>query len=166
MFWKQYSKEFPNTILHIYSSFKLYGAEEIDKKYGNWEKIKKIKNLKFHGIIPNKALLQEIKKAKLMIYPCNYAETYGNILNEAKAMKTPVISTPIGNIPALLKEKEVLVEGEPYSKKFFKDFAKTIKKLLENPKMYERIQLSMIARTDQEYYNDLNKFIGDVEKHV
>ena len=86
------------------------------------------------GSLPHQQLVEELKSAKLMIYPGNHRETSCTAAIEAQAAGVPVVSSKIGALPETVEDGNtgVLISGEPNSKTYQKSFADTVIDLLQN----------------------------------
>jgi glycosyltransferase involved in cell wall biosynthesis len=61
--------------------------------------------VKFTGWIPHEELPDYLNKLKLLVLP-SYTEGLPNIMLEAMACGTPVLATPVGAIPDVIKDEE------------------------------------------------------------
>lgn len=61
-------------------------------------------NVSFTGFLNKKKLNAVISRAKAVIVPSQWYETFGMIIAEAYASHKPVIAGEIGNVPALIEE--------------------------------------------------------------
>ena len=166
LIWKQLSPLYPKSKLHIYSSYKLYGNKELDKKYKNFEKIKKLKNVVWHGAKNRKEMLKQLNKSKLMLAPHTYPETYGNVFNEAKSYLVPVITTDIGSAKEVLDKNGITIKGNAYSEKYQQKFLTEVVACMESIFYYRNLQRVSRYRTHKDYEKDIIKLIKGVEKNV
>jgi glycosyltransferase involved in cell wall biosynthesis len=106
-------EEFPEVKLHIHTGGQLWGwdNEQFRKMYN-----KMIKNkILFHGNIGRKKLAKRLNQSKIFLHPCVFEEHFGQTILEAMTSGCVVITTPIGNIPNLIKNNKTgyLIEGSP-----------------------------------------------------
>lgn len=81
-------------------------------------------NVEFDGFLNREALATVIQKAKAVIVPSQWYETFGMIIAEAYAAHTPAIVGDIGNIAALVDDGKTGL-------KFKYDSAESIKNAVE-----------------------------------
>jgi glycosyltransferase involved in cell wall biosynthesis len=87
------------------------------------------------GWIPHNDLPRTLNKLKLLVLP-SYSEALPNILLEAMACGTPVLATPVGAIPDIIKDGEtgfLLESNDP------KHIADKIVELLGKPELLEKV---------------------------
>lgn len=78
------SKEFPNILLNVYSSFSIYGWNERDKPYLKlFEMIANHPNMNYHGVVSNPTILKKLSETNYFLYPCIWEETSCIALIEA-----------------------------------------------------------------------------------
>lgn len=90
------------------------------------------------GWIPHDKLSDYLNEMKLLVLP-SYTEGLPNILLEAMACGTPVLATPIGAIPDIVKEGEtgfLLKSNDP------KHIADRVIKLLNQPELLEKVSIN------------------------
>lgn len=67
------------------------------------EEIQKISNIKLCGFLSGKSLTDEIRKAKLVVFPSECYENCPFTVMEAQLCRTPVLASDLGGIPELIK---------------------------------------------------------------
>ena len=67
------------------------------------KKCNKYINVKFLGWIPHENLSNYLNELRLLVFP-SYSEGVPNIVLEAMACGTPVLATPVGGIPGIIKD--------------------------------------------------------------
>ncbi|MFC2080672.1 glycosyltransferase family 4 protein [Bacteroidota bacterium] len=102
-------------------SFNVCGISEDEELVRILKKIYRIEfggiNIKFLGKLTAEDLVSELQSANLFIHP-SHAENSPNSICEAMALGMPIISTNVGGIPSIIKDKSeglLIQEGEPYS---------------------------------------------------
>jgi glycosyltransferase involved in cell wall biosynthesis len=87
------------------------------------------------GPIPHRDVPQYLNKMKLLVLP-SYTEGLPNIILEAMACGTPVLATPVGAIPNVIKDNEtgfLLKSNDP------RHIAERIIELLNKPELLEKV---------------------------
>jgi glycosyltransferase involved in cell wall biosynthesis len=88
--------------LHIWSSVRLYGEVYFgeDQKFEPlYERARELKNVFYHGIVPNDELRQALGDIDFLAYPCTFAETSCLSVIEAMSAGCRVICPSIGALP-------------------------------------------------------------------
>ena len=67
------------------------------------EEIKKVSNIKLYGFLSGKQLTDEIRKAKLVVFPSECYENCPFTVMEAQLCETPVLASDLGGIPELIE---------------------------------------------------------------
>lgn len=136
---------FPDTELHIYSSFATWGKsdffhKEIEKKI--FDKTKQA-GVFLHKPVTNKELAQKLSESYLFLYPNHeaketyfYAETFGMSVVEAQFAGLPIITSDRGALCETVKNNETgfLINEEPYFEEYKKAFLEKTISLLTNEK--------------------------------
>lgn len=104
--------------------------EEETRKHGLEEKVE------FTGRIPRDRLPEYYNQMRLFVFP-SYTEGQPGVVKEAMACGTPVLATPVGGIPDLIRDGEtgfIIKENSP------EGIAKDVGRALQNPKLDEIAQ--------------------------
>lgn len=94
--------------------------------------------VKIVGWIPHEELPNYLNELKLFVLP-SYTEGLPDAMLEAMACGTPVLATPVGAIPDIIKEREtvfLLKSNAP------KHIAERIIELLDNPELLEKVSIN------------------------
>jgi glycosyltransferase involved in cell wall biosynthesis len=84
------SQQFDNIHLDVYSSFHIYGWGQRDEPYNQlFAKIHEHPNMKYHGSVPNKQVLEALDHAHVFLYPNIWKET--SCISLIEAIKSQVI---------------------------------------------------------------------------
>ena len=89
--------------------------------------------VEFTGLIPHENVPKYLNEIKLLVFP-SYTEGLPNIVLEAMACGTPVLATPVGGVPDLIKDEEtgfILEDNSPEC------IAKNVIRALEHPNLDE-----------------------------
>ena len=142
--WLRIVEKYPTAKLHIFSSMEIYGAKELDDlhfgKMFNDMKSGRFKNLIFHGSVPQKEMLKVMHESYMLLYPNTYPETYCNVIMEARACKTPFITSKLGALYETGSPAGVFIEGNARSPEYLENFLKTLDFIISDPKFYDTLQ--------------------------
>lgn len=125
------------------------------------------KEFNFIGSLPNKEVLDILKKSDIALLP-TYADTYGYFILEAQACGTPVISTDIRAIPEINNEDcgwiinvpkddsgngklSTKEEREFFSSTIEKELYKICKNILEKPEIIIEKSVKSISRINSSH---------------
>ena len=102
--------------------------------------------VEFVGWIPHTEVPKYLNEMRLLVLP-SYTEGLPGVVQEAMACGTPVLATPVGAIPDLIKDGETgfIMEDNSY-----KCIAKNIIRALEHPRLNE-IALNARRLIEREY---------------
>ena len=158
--WLQIVEKYPTAKLHIFSSMAIYGAEELDDlHFGKMFRDMKggrFKNLIYHGSVPQEELLKCMSESFMLLYPNTYPETYCNVVMEARAARTPFITTDLGSLKETGGHAGCYIEGNPRSPEYLKKFLETLDFVIADPKFYKTLQNNCYPiRSIQDYKQDL-----------
>jgi len=138
---------------------------------GDREYIKKlnklIKNLKlneyirFKGQIHYKLIIKEYDNNDVLLVPSVREEAFGLIILEAMSRGIPVIASNIGGIPEIIEDGRTGILVPPRNPI---KMAKAIKKLIEDPSLYEQISINGINEVKEKYTNE--KVINQIDNYI
>jgi len=122
------------------------------------------KHVKFLGFVEHKVLPEYYANADLFVFPSR-RESFGLVLAEAMAMGLPAVSTQVGAIPEVIKNRETGILAPPDDPK---NFAEAVNSLLDDPKKMKIMGLKgrerakkyftwqkVVKRVEDEYKNIL-----------
>ena len=74
----------PDIHLDVFSSFKIYGWEEMDKQFEPlYEQIRNHPQMTYHGFVPNETVKEHLNKSHIFAYPSLWLETSCRAMLEA-----------------------------------------------------------------------------------
>jgi len=140
--WRKIVEWFPEAKLHIFSSMAIYDGQSHDEIYFNqlYKKLKTIKGIVYHGSVTQEEVLQYMDRATMLLYPNTFAETYCNVIMEARASRTPFITSNRGSLKETGGLAGMYVEGNPYSEEYQKDFLDKVHSAITNKVLLETMQ--------------------------
>ena len=75
---------FPNIHLDVFSSFKIYGWDEMDSKFNQlYDQVRDHPNMTYHGFASQEVLREHMLNAHILAYPCVWKETSCRVLIES-----------------------------------------------------------------------------------
>ena len=158
--WLQIVEKYPTAKLHIFSSMAIYGAAELDdlhfgKMFADM-KGGRFKNLIFHGSVPQEEMLKVMNESFMLLYPNTYPETYCNVIMEARACRTPFITTDLGSLKETGGLAGCFISGDARSPEYLKTFLETLDSIIADPKIYKDLQNNCYPiRSIKDYQKDL-----------
>jgi glycosyltransferase involved in cell wall biosynthesis len=158
--WKSIIVKYPTATLHVFSSMKIYGAENLDdlyfsKMYGDL-KNNRYKGVIYHGSQPQRIVLDQMKKTFMLLYPNVYPETYCNVVMESRACHTPFITTDLGALRETGNSGGAFIDGSARDPQYQEKFLKTLDLIISDPKIYAEMQKACYPiRTFEDYAKDL-----------
>jgi glycosyltransferase involved in cell wall biosynthesis len=139
---KLITKEFKN-VLFIFVG----GGKEQDfmVKYCQIERLEKY--VKFTGYLPSKQIVQILNSSDIFALP-SYSEGFPLVILEAMAAGLPIVSTPVGAIPEIVKNGENGFLVRPMD---HLALAEKIKWLVENGELRKKIADNNIKKIQEKY---------------
>jgi glycosyltransferase involved in cell wall biosynthesis len=121
------------------TEFLICGKGDLSDKLKKIIKDKELEeHIKLDGWIPHEDLPRVLNELKLLVLP-SYTEGLPNITLEAMACGTPVLATPVGAIPDVIRDGEtgfLLESNNP------KRIAERIVELLNKPELLEKVSIN------------------------
>ena len=169
--WKRIIEKYPTATLHVFSSMKIYGAENLDDLYFskmyNDLRNNRYKGVVYHGSQPQKVMLEQMKKTFMLLYPNVYPETYCNVVMEARACRTPFITTDLGALRETGNGGGAFIEGNARTEEYQEKFLKTLDLIISNTKIYQEMQNACYPiRTFDDFAKDLLSEINRLNKEI
>ena len=119
--------------------------------------VNKLENIKNAGFMSGDELDTLIREAQFSICPSEVHENCPFSVMESEERGTPVVGARVGGVPELIKDD---VNGRLFKQKDYKELAKIIRELWENPETVERYSRECLKLNRdglQEYYEKLMK---------
>ena len=161
--WDKWIESHPDDVLHVCSSMAIYGAKYLDElEYATFYKtLKNTKGIQYHASVKIEELYKYYQQSFLLLYPNTYAETYCNVIAEAKACGTPFITSNKGALPETGGKAGLYIDGNPRTPYYKKDFLEAMEKVRANPSLYTQLQENCKDhRTWKDYYKDIDELIA------
>lgn len=151
--WPEIKRQIPHATLYIYSGMSIYDAPETPETSSIFELAEKMAHL---GVVLNEPITQgilakEIMRAEVMLYPSTFTETSCISAIEAQVASTPIITTRDGALPETVKDRGVLIDGDPYSDEYQKKFIDEAVKMLTD----DSYRTSFIGANDKFRWSDV-----------
>jgi glycosyltransferase involved in cell wall biosynthesis len=78
------AEKYPNIHLHVFSSWKIYGWEQMDEQFERvYKKIREHPQMTYHGFAPRDAIVAQLQRSHILAYPCIWRETACRVLIES-----------------------------------------------------------------------------------
>jgi len=146
------SRDFKNVHLNIYGK----GPEENkSKKFVSNARLND--KVHFHGRIPNKALIAEIKRADLVIVPSLH-EAQSLFVLEAMACEKPLIAFDTPSMREIIEDGENGVLAKSFD---YRDLAEKIRVVLTDRKLRMRL-----GQNAHEYVKEKHNWSKQIEKYI
>jgi len=130
------------------------------------EKSKLKDHIIFRGKMLQEEVFKEYCKYDLLLVPSIWEEPSANTILESMANGVPVIATNVGGIPETIENGKT---GLLVPKKNPIKMAEAVKKLIDNPYLYEQLSIHGIGEIQEKYTNkkiieQINNYLNDVFK--
>ena len=98
--FEELAKQYSNIHLNVFSSFKIYGWEEMDKNFEPlYDRIRSHPQMTYHGFAPQETLKTHIQNSHILAYPCIWTETACRVLIESMSAGLLCVHPNIGALP-------------------------------------------------------------------
>ena len=116
----------------------------------------RFKNLIYHGSVLQEEMLKVMHSSFMLLYPNTYPETYCNVIMEARACRTPFITTDLGSLKETGGHAGCFISGDARSPEYLKTFLETLDSIIADPKIYKDLQNNCYPiRSIKDYQKDL-----------
>jgi len=98
--FEELSKKYDNIHLHVFSSFKIYGWEEQDKKFESlYNRVRSHPKMTYHGFSDRSTLESYLKQCHILAYPSIWTETSCRVLMESMSAGLFCVHPNLGALP-------------------------------------------------------------------
>ena len=145
-------QEHPDSELHIFAGLDIYDREQ--KFAGPYvQQYKQLRavlmtlpNCEVHGNVTQPQLARELMKSSVLLYPNTTFETCCITAIEGQAAGCPVIASANSALPETVGDAGFVIEGEPGSEKYSRDYVDALNKLLSDDELWRQKSESGLAR--------------------
>lgn len=119
-------------------------------------------NVKFMGFIPKRDLPRYYNSMRLLVLP-SYSEGLPNVILEAMACGTPVLATPVGAIPDIIKDEEtgfIMEDNSPEC------IAKNVLRAIEHPNLEKIAKNALLLIQNKFTYKVAIKRYKEILKYL
>ena len=98
--FKYLAQKYPNIHLDVFSSFKIYGWDDLDKKFEPlYQQCREHPQITYHGFTPNDQLKEHLNQSHIFAYPSIWMETGCIALMEAMSAGLVCVHPNFGALP-------------------------------------------------------------------
>jgi len=102
----------PEIHLDVFSSFKIYGWDEADKKYEQlYNRCRNHPQITYHGFVPHEQLLEHLNKSHIFAYPSIWQETSCRALIESMSAGLICVHPNYGALPDTSGSLNIMYHG-------------------------------------------------------
>lgn len=111
--FKHLAQQYPNIHLHVYSSFKIYGWDEMDKQFEPlYDEIRNHPQMTYHGFVPNEQLKEDLNKYHVFAYPSIWLETSCRSMLESMSAGLVCVHPSFGALPETSGGLNIMYRGD------------------------------------------------------
>lgn len=133
--WPDVIKAVPAARLHLFTSMKVYNAEETDDYSRMYELAQSLPGVKYRGSVGQAELRETALECRALAYPCTFPETSCIAAMEAMAAGCAVVSTSAGALIETAWKNPLIAPGGNW----LPVWTKALIKVLTNDEEYERL---------------------------
>jgi len=101
-----------NIHLDVFSSFKIYGWDEMDKQFEPlYDEIREHPNMTYHGFVPNNELKEHLNKSHIFAYPSTWIETSCRAMLEAMSAGLVCVHPNYGALAETSGSLNIMYQG-------------------------------------------------------
>ena len=111
--FKYLAQNNPNIHLHVFSSFKIYGWDQMDAQFEPlYNEIRNHPQMTYHGFVPNDEVKAFLNKAHVFAYPSIWPETSCRAMLEAMSAGLVCVHPTYGALPETSGGLNVMYRGD------------------------------------------------------
>jgi len=110
--FKYLTERHENIHLDVFSSFKIYGWDEMDKQFESlYDEIREHPNMTYHGFVPNNELKEHLNKSHIFAYPSTWVETSCRAMLEAMSAGLVCVHPNYGALAETSGSLNIMYQG-------------------------------------------------------
>ena len=164
--WKDIKERIPNATLEVYSSMKIYGADEIiDKQFEPmYNSLNRMEGVAYKGSVDHSTYLDALDKAHVLLYPNVFDETYCNVLMEARASETIFVTSNTGALPETGGKAGIYIEGNARTKEYQDAFIDALEFIMSSKIQYNYMLHNCYpVRGEHDFSSDIHELMRELE---
>ena len=131
--------------LDVFSSYKIYGWEEMDKQFEPlYEVIRNHPKMTYHGVVSHQELLEYLPTAHVFAYPSTWTETSCRAMEEAMCAGLMCIHPNLGALPDTSGRLTQMYQGHSdqnfHANIFYRELVNGYNALRTNPQVYDYLR--------------------------
>jgi glycosyltransferase involved in cell wall biosynthesis len=139
--WPEIRRAVPQAQLHLFTSMKLYNAEDTPEFSKMYATARNLPGIHYHGSVGQAELRETAQKCRALAYPCTFPETSCITAMEAMAAGCAVVSTSAGALIETAWHNPLIAPGGNW----IAMWSKALIKVLTDDDEYERLALQNIT---------------------
>ena len=121
-----------NIHLDVFSSFKIYGWDEMDKQFEPlYDEIREHPNMTYHGFVPNNELKEHLNKSHIFAYPSTWIETSCRAMLEAMSAGLVCVHPNYGALAETSGSLNIMYQGNSDKEKHANVFVNHLNAAIE-----------------------------------
>lgn len=145
--WPDIKKAVPEAQLHLFTSMKVYNAEETDEYSRMYDLARSLPGVRYRGSVGQAELRETALQCRALAYPCTFPETSCIAAMEAMAAGCAVVSTSTGALIETAWKNPLIAPGNNW----LPVWSQALIKVLTDDDEYERLALQ--NRDISRYYD-------------
>ena len=110
--FKYLTERHKNIHLDVFSSFKIYGCDEMDKQFEPlYDEIREHPNMTYHVFVPNNELKEHLNKSHIFAYPSTWVETSCRAMLEAMSAGLVCVHPNYGALAETSGSLNIMYQG-------------------------------------------------------
>ena len=138
--WPLVRNYVPEAEVHVFSSLEVNGVPESDENRALYQQAQNTPGVVYRGAVGQKALREAAQQARVLAYPCCFAETSCIVAMEAMAAGAVVVGTELGALPETAWKNPM----QPLSDGWLGRWAVDVARVLRDDDYYEDLALQNI----------------------